>query len=303
MAAYIRTAQPGDRQALQIIWNTVFGDSREEIDAFFDIYADSVVAIVADADTGPAAAGYILPAGSLLYDGASIPCAMIYAVATLPEYRNRGYGAAVVRELISSGYANGFKAIVLCPSSDSMFEYYSGRTDMRDWFYVSEKVLNDVLADDKASLMPVTEAEYIEMREFLLAEVPHIALNEQALSHQLSLAGYSGGGLYRADTPAGAGCAVVERQSDGGVWIKELLAADYKAASCALSAITTEYPASSYTVRTPAAHSPTAGVSSRRFGMIAVSPGTVINGSTSSRTSDSGQNAVHAMPYYGLAFD
>ena len=298
MAAVIRTAKSGDRKSLQIIWNTVFGDPHEEIDAFFSIFPEPGMAVVADTGTGPVAAGYILPTGNLLYHGSIITCAMIYSVATLPEYRNRGYGAAVVRELISLGYARGYKALVLCPSSDSMYEYYSKRSDMRSWFYTSEMSFSSAPASDKAALIRVAEEEYSNLREHLLAGTPHIAFDKRMLSYQLALAGRSGGGLFRADAPGGVGCAVVEMQTDGGVWIKELLASGADE-HCVLSAIALKYPAAEYTVRTPALSPAPA---TRRFGMLAISDDTMISDNSEFRISDS-EFFGSALPYYGLAFD
>ena len=136
----VTTRQPKDSEIpdLRRIWKTAFGDSDQEIDEFFKILFDPRMTVVADTGDGPAASGYIFPVGDICIEGVGIPCAMIYAVATLPEHRSHGLGKAIVNKLISIGQIAGFKAIVLHPSEDSMFDYYSSRAPLQDWFFTDE---------------------------------------------------------------------------------------------------------------------------------------------------------------------
>ena len=291
IAGTIRPAQQSDIQALQNIWKKSFGDSDEEIEDFFSYYFEPRLTIVADSGTGAVAAGYILPFGNLIYGRLCVPCAMIYAVAALPEYRNRSFGTYVVRDLITKGHQAGFGAIVLSPSSDSLFEYYSSRTDMTDCFYVNEKYFETVPDSGNAvTLSKIAADEYVQVREQLLLNIPHIAFDMRAASYQSLLCRQSGGAIYRAWTPEGVGCAVVEDQSDGNIAIKELLTSRINEADV-LSAIASIHPASGYIVRKPVS-SAFAESGSRRFGMLAASSGII---SASIRKS--------ASPYYGLAFD
>ena len=317
MANITRAASIGDKQALRIIWKTAFGDSDEEIDDFFSFYFAPQVAIVVDNGSDPIAAGYLLPVGNLLCGGMKVPCAMIYAVATLPEYRNHGYGSAVVRGLISAGYAKGCKAVVLCPSDNDLFEYYSARTDLHDWFHVSQRKV--ALTKNKEyrpsahisppvhwplsplplgsshplKLTPIKANEYNCLREELLLEVPHIEFDLRALSYQSLLSNHSGGGLFRIDGHSGVGCAVVEKQPGGAVWIKELLTSHINETD-ALSSVALMYPADEYLVRSPSP-SPTADSKTLRFGMLASSDDRILRASSEFHDS--------AAPYYGLAFD
>ena len=294
MSTLTRRPNHDDIPALRLIWKTAFGDG--DLDGFFNHYYARDHCIVAVTNDTPVSAGYLLPAGSYLdCDGPGVPCAMIYGVATLPGFRGQGFGAAVVRGLIAEGHDSGYAAITLCPAEDSLFNYYSARTDLRDWFYIHERRHSyDPASNINAGLIPVAAGEYDSLRSNFLAGVPHIAPDIRALTYQALLCRQYGGGFYSIDTKNGAACAVVERQSPDVVWIKELLSP----AECendALAAIMSSYPAKEYIVRTPARSSPHSGQGSgnidpsvRRFGMI----------STASTL-----HSQSAPPWLGLAFD
>ena len=294
--ACIRHACTGDDLAIKNIWKTVFDDSDEDIDLFFKHFSSRVKTLVADNGSGPVAMGHLVPIGNYLPYGnisegtVRVSCAMIYAVATLPEFRGQGNGASVVRELIDMGHKSGYKALVLCPSEDSLFGFYGKRTKLRDWFYINEKVHKKPFASSRINnIHHIEETKYNKLREKLLSAVPHIEYDTHILSYQILLSSQFGGGLFTVDTPSGPAAAVVERQSNGAVWINELLApAEYE--NDVVSLIADRFPALEYVVRSPAL-SVIAGSGARRYGMLALAdhilPDAVTNG---------------VLPWYGLAF-
>jgi len=268
----------------------VFGSVGEE--AFFLHYYDPKLCVIAEFDNDPASVGYLVPFGRILYGQESVQCAMIYSVATLPEYRGMGYGTAVVNELIKLARKLGYPAVILCPIDDKLFGYYGTRANMCDWFYVNEQVFSSALvSSDSVLLTEVTINEYNIQREKLLEGIIHIEHDFYTLEYQSMLCDELGGGLFRI----GDSCAVVEPQQDGAVWIKELLLPG----SCtddftsdphsinALAAIAYKFPSSKYVVRTPSRIS-----MGRRFGMIAL-PEDLKADLSDSITS----------PWYGMAFD
>jgi len=285
----IRRARSDEIPDLIKIWKPAFGSGDDKI--FYRHFFDPELCVVAVYKNTPAAAGYILPVGTYTSHEFTLPCGMIYAVAALPEYRNRGLGSAVVRELISTGFIKGYDVIVLSPSSDGLFEFYSARSCLRDWFYVCEQKFNSLpVSDQTVPLAVCSPEEYALVREGLLSDIPHIALDNKALTYQHLLCGFYGGGFYRTGSLSGSACAVVEKQEDGSVWVKELLTKDIRKADI-ISSIAAMYPADEYLVRSPSPACETDAVT-RRFGMLTVSPG---------KTGFSFAN--YAKPYYGLAFD
>ena len=300
----VSTRQPKNSEIpdLHHIWKTVFGDSDQDIDEFFKIYFDPKMTVVADTGAGPAASGYIFPVGNICVEGVCVPCAMIYAVATLSEYRSHGLGKAVVNELISIGHAVGFSAVVLHPSEDSLFEYYSARTPLLDWFYVNELMISKriLFSEKKAELTQVTPTEYILLRKNLLSGIPHIELDLRALLYQDLLCRKYGGGLYQAKTSNGSACAIVEKQSDGVVSIKELLTSRINETEV-LSAVAAEYPASGYLVRSPSPLS-SSPPGKRRFGMLTLDSRIIEKDHPVFSTKQFNSSRTNA-PYYGPAFD
>ena len=274
------------------IWKTVFGGAEEE-DVFFTHYYDPELCAAAIHDGAPAAMGHLLHAGSFISGEDVFPCAMIYAVATLPQLRGHGFGTAVVNKLISAGLGTGYGAVALCPAEDSLFEYYKSRTDLRECFFVREQILDNITPtpdDGHPALSELSSDEYSRLRASLLSDVPHIAQCPRAISYQSLLCRLYGGGLFRIETPFGAACAVVEKQADGAVWIKELLTPPGVSSLSLIPSIAAAFPAPEYLVRTPACPSDTEpGV--RRFAMLAASCGLMES------------FPATASPWLGMAFD
>ena len=286
--AETRNPRSDELPALQSLWENTFGNIGKE--AFFNHYYNPEMCVVAEWNHVPASAGYLIPYGEIQSDNESLPCAMIYSVATLPECRGIGFGSAVVNGLIRLAYELGYSVIVLCPSEDGLFEYYKSHTQLCDWFYVEEQTINNIPVGTAASLpIPISAVEYSTLREELLRGITHIKHDLRALEYQQMLCQELGGGLCRI----GNSCAVVERQPDGTVWVKEFLIPggsindlqSCPVASDAISAIMQIYPANNYIVRYPAGFG-----KGRRFGMLA----------------DCGNKGIkqnNSAPWYGVAFD
>lgn len=247
-----KTRCPGssDISALRRIWTSAFGVGDDE--DFFSFYFKPELCVTADHEGVPAAAGYLVPFGNLICGGESVPCAMIYAVAVLPGQRNRGLGTHIVNDLVRLAQSAGYPAVVLCPSEDSLFDYYKARSALRDWFFVSERHFRVIERTDTTPLLSrVSPYEYSCLRERLLQQIPHIAINTDALKYQEKLCAPYGGGLYSISAPGISACAIVEKQPDGSVSVKELLTRDVSE-QAAVASIAAEFPAQDYIVRTPA---------------------------------------------------
>jgi len=316
MDSNLRHPLTKDIPALRNIWITVFG--ADDVELFFSRYFNTEFCAALTVGDKPVAAGYLFRAGDAVFNGVVFPCVMIYGVSTLPEFRNNGFGTAVVRSLIETAYAAGYPAVALCPSEDSLFEYYSARTALRSYFYIHEQAFRAPLSVNVYyGIAPVSAAQYGEIRTGLLAGVSHINFDDHALVYQELLCSLSGGGLFRINTPAGDSCAVIERLPCGSVCLKELLVPPGSwsddLVDGILSVIAPVFPAKEYTLRSPAHFSPAAdvdlhksgtgvGVSEpglqrpgrdvRRFGMLAA-PDSIFD------TSDH----KTGFPWLGLAFD
>ena len=272
------------------IWNAVFGSVGME--AFFLHFFSPGLCVTAEYGGTPAAMGYLVPFGELMLNTKPIPCSMIFSVATLQEFRGKGLGTAVVRRLVELSRELGFQVVVLCPSEDDLFEYYSTRTELSDYFYVNETVFTNIPKTAETVLpTTVSVSEYKCIREYLLKDIVYIKHDIRTIEYQYELCKELGGGLFQV----GDSCAVVERQSDSEVWVKELLTPDRKVKDLAsdptvkqvMASIAHLFPAEKYIIRSPANDD-----NGRRFGMLAFSD-----------SDHSGQDSSDFKPWYGVAFD
>jgi len=285
-----RRPEPEETPTLRDIWKRVFGIIGEE--SFFQHFYNNDLCIVAENDGVPAASGYLFPFGHLQCGTDLLPCSMIYSIATLPEHRGMGLGAAVVNGLIEKAKELDYSVVVLCPSDDGLFEYYSSRTGFIDWFYTHEQIINEApVYDSHHILNEIPAVEYLEMREKLLDGSIHIKHDLPSLEYQAMLCRELGGGLFRI----GDSCAVVEQQPDGSVWVKELLVppelndtvSSDPSCSKLMASIADHFSANKYIVRHPAQTG-----NGRRFGML-----------THLKDFEAKIFLSKNYPWYGLAFD
>ncbi|MCL2079182.1 MAG: GNAT family N-acetyltransferase [Oscillospiraceae bacterium] len=292
-----RKPYAGEISVLRDIYKTVFGKDGE--DSFFTLFSGTEHAIVSESSGSPVSMGFLIPVGDFVRGGSFVPCAMLYGIATLFEHRGRGYGAAVTNKLIETAHSLGYRAVILCPTENGLFEYYAKNTKLREYFYIDETVIpanpaagkNDgpQISRDKMPHEPVAllPTEYINFRERLLIKRPHIRYNVRGATYQKLLCDELGGGLYQI----GDSCAVIEAQSQGEVHVKELLVSAHDDADEIAAIIANMFPSANITVRAPvntfldskyAAHR-----KKRGFGML----------------SADGDFAPDENAWYGIAFD
>ena len=172
-------SRSGDEAGLRALWKQVFGDSDVFLDTFFrEIYVPGMAAVMEDQGVIVSAA-YCVPFGAARY---------IYAVATDPAYRGRGFGRAV-----TLAAADG-KEAYLCPASP----------ELRCWYM---ETMGAVPASCCAPLSPagmltpISAEEFVRRREALLGDRPHAEYTPGILAlYALD------GGFYSDEN--GAVCAV-----------------------------------------------------------------------------------------------
>ena len=161
----VRPARAGDEAGLKRLWKTVFDDTDELIDAFFRELFRSGSAHLVEEDGEIVSAAHVVPFRGARY---------IYAVATLPAYRGKGYGEAVVLAAV------GNESAYLLPASDSLRAWYKkmGAEDLPG---------KPLYAPGKA-VRPISAEEYNARREALLAGKPHAGYTPE-LMHYFSAFG------------------------------------------------------------------------------------------------------------------
>lgn len=125
-----------DRDGIQKLWQICFGDEEEYIDFYIQkrMTKDNMLTIWQDGKVVSMAS--FLPAEYVSKNGERIPVRYVYAVATLPEYRGRGYAEQI---LMFAGSLWG-EALVLCPAEESLYGYYQRMGFVKAFGYTDNAV-------------------------------------------------------------------------------------------------------------------------------------------------------------------
>ncbi len=154
-----RPSRKGDEKSLKALWHEVFGDTDVYIDTFFrELYRPGMASVVEE-DGKIVAAAYAVPFGAVRY---------IFAVATKPEYRGRGYGRAVVLA------AAGGEPAYLCPASATLRCWYALTMRAKTVSYRSNAPL-------PAVCRKITAEEFKTRREAWLDGIPHAKYSDGIL--------------------------------------------------------------------------------------------------------------------------
>jgi GNAT superfamily N-acetyltransferase len=163
---------------LKSLWKEVFGDTDEYIERFFGEYYSPELCVYSVRDGRTAAAAYLMPAGDFMQpDGGSVPCAHIYAVGVLPEYRGLGLGKDVTERCAMLGLERGFGAVILHPADEGLFRFYKS-LGFYTSFYESP-----CLKPPGRGLLPIAAGEYRSLRETYLQGTAHVNLDIKALEY------------------------------------------------------------------------------------------------------------------------
>ena len=102
------------------IWQACFGDEEYYVRFFWENCFPMCRGLAREEDGKLAAMLFLLP-GTL--DG-QLGVEYVYAVATLPDYRSKGYAAQLTRWAADIARSEGKAALCLCPGSESLYDYY-----------------------------------------------------------------------------------------------------------------------------------------------------------------------------------
>ncbi len=106
--------------------------------------------------------------GKIFMQGKILPAKYIYAAATHPDYRGRGFMSRLLEQVIHEAERQD-AVLILRPATESLFSYY-GRLGFKTAFYNIE---GKTFAEPEQ--MELTQ--YLERREELLKDLPHFSFN------------------------------------------------------------------------------------------------------------------------------
>lgn len=273
----VRFAEKGETARQKEIWKLCFGDSDQYIDFYYNnrYQEDETLLLLEGGEI--AAMLTMLPIRVITSNGVSLNSIMVYALATHPKYRHRGYATRLL-EFASHylGQQENFFSI-LVPAGKKLFDYYRSQ-GFRDFFYIRQvsfdrkKVESLPFGANSCTITSISPQEYNLRREKELSGKLYVSYSIEDIDYQRKLSQRSGADIYGLEVGGAQGCAVIEMLDKDRVFIKELLIAD-QFIPTAVRHIAQLLPAEKYILRTPPFLGSQLEGSIRPFGMIRANQG------------------------------
>ncbi|NBI67773.1 GNAT family N-acetyltransferase [Pseudoflavonifractor sp. 60] len=207
------------------LWKLAFGDSDAYIDNFYRTYYRPERVVVLEEEGAVCSMTAWFDTTFVVPGQGEYRAAYLYAVATHPDCRGRGLAGELLAGADEFFRGLGIPAVTTVPAEPSLHNFF-GANGFRECFRVLESYQYreelEKLSPANA-LRPASVEEYGQVREQLLADIPHIAYPEDALAYQAGCCALGDGGLFVGDTPAGPMCLCAERADGELVMMKEFL--------------------------------------------------------------------------------
>ncbi len=192
----IRESIPEDSPQLASLWCNIFGDPPELVKSFLRLLPDMGHCCVAESAGCVLGAAYLVD-GFTLLEPDRIPrrCGYLYAVAVKPDFRDMGIGASVSCGAASLGRLHGAELLCTLPAEASLYRWYDDILSMQ-YRITRTRWYCDCLPDNSK---PLPAAVYMQKREQILHNLPHVAVSPAVLTFQQMLCEAYGGSLFTAD--------------------------------------------------------------------------------------------------------
>ena len=221
----MRTSVPDDIPRQRELWKLSFGDDGAYVDNFYHNYyrPERVLVLEENGVIQSMTAWFdtVFDTG----DGNHWKAGYLYAVATHPDARGKGYAGMLLR------YADLYlkeevhcQAVTTVPAEESLHRFF-GANGFRECFTHRCIKISAIKGIGTGELEPLSPVQYGQLREELLKGQPHIMYPLDALEYQAGCCKVSGGGLYRIKKN-GPVILCAEGMADGRLLIKELLGAE-----------------------------------------------------------------------------
>lgn len=244
----IRPAKPEEMPRQRELWKLAFGDEDPYIDYFYTHKdAHQVLVLLEDGVVYTMVA--LFPVTLTLPGGRTASSSYIYALATHPDTRKKGFGRFILSYVDFYLKSKGKDCVTIVPAEPSLHRFFT-TTGFSECFATRKVELLQSMVEkptEGSSLEPVSPEEYNHLRETLLAGSLHISYEDRLLAYQQGLSQMNGGDLFRLTVGNAVGIAAAEYLDDDTVMSKELLFPGKPEAAAAL--IANRMPAIRYHLR------------------------------------------------------
>lgn len=269
----VRLAREGEINCQKELWKLCFGDSNTYIDFYYaNRYKEDETVILLN-DEEISAMLTMIPVKTMAPDNLSIDTAMLYAIATHPDYQNRGFATRLMDFSKQYLCANNKDLSILVPANKQLFGWYR-KQGYQDGFYIRETQLTREMIDllpccksSKCTISSITPKEYNQRRNRQLNGRVYVAYADEDIAYQKMLSLRSGADIYGIESGELLGCVAIEQLDSDKVFIKEFLLPE-KHLNEAIKQIAQILYGKEYILRTPVYLGEQLGGSIRTFGMI-----------------------------------
>lgn len=264
----IRPSHPDETSRVRQLWQTVFGDEDPYLDFFFTGgYRPENMLLLLEEGSAETML-YLMPL-TLRGPGFTASAHYVYALATDPAARKKGYGRQLLRYVDEHLGRLGADCVTVVPAEPSLHKFFA-TVGFNECFATRLEEVPEALVptpEPGAALSPLCPEDYNALRRTLLSGAWHVDYDDPLIRYQACLSRLSGGGLYRLEIGGEIGCAAVEYDGEDTVVVKELIMTD----AClpqAVAQVAGLLRARRYLVRTPAFQAGLTGSYIQPFGMI-----------------------------------
>ena len=173
----IGKANADDQPELHRLWETVFGDPPELVQAFFDRFPPEISGWILRYDGKICTAAYLIPGNWYINQTEMQPAAYLYAVATDPKMRGNGFAGKLMQTISAFAEERGL-LLYTRPAEQSLFPWYEKQMKANNIGYFRTQPFDALSTTAKLPCRRITPIEYGAARERFLAEVPHLILSE-----------------------------------------------------------------------------------------------------------------------------
>ncbi len=203
------------------LWQAAFGDGEAFIQGFFERWGSPDRLLVLREDGVVMSMLALLPMEGVTAAGERALLPYVYALATDPEQRGKGWAKKLLDYAADRAGDMGAAGICTVPAEPSLHNFFAS-AGYGECFAARRQTVPLTSPTAGGEVRGVGAAEYAELREELLTGVPHGAWDGELTAIQEGFSQSSGGGLYRLELEGQTGCAAVERHGALAV-AKELL--------------------------------------------------------------------------------
>lgn len=185
-----------DGEQIIKIWKECFGDEEDFISFYLEHRMTEENMLVIYEDGKVVSMASFLPV-EYYHEGEYVPARYVYAVATLPEYRERGFAKEIMR-FAADKYA---QPLVLSPAEESLYGYYEKMGFKRAFTERKQEPAGVIRAMELEapsdnvmdSIEPVTPEEYVKIRDAKWAREGYVRWDEAAVFYAMEQNAACGG--------------------------------------------------------------------------------------------------------------